>query len=111
MRDVGVASKRTAVTPVLSAASLPHQPHSSAGTERVSQRAERGRNRQVPLDDWVSRPLRRDEVIRRARDLDRTELLVGRVAMIAATLLLLNEVVTGDSILEQVTEVLSGLMS
>jgi hypothetical protein len=55
--------------------------------------------------------LRRDETIQRARILDRTELLVGRVAMVGATLLLIKEIATGESILEQVNEFLSQLIS
>lgn len=112
--DVTAATGQTAaVTLVLSATTLPHQqPRPSTGKDEVH-RAKRGRRLQQepPDDDWTSRPLRRDEVVRRARELDRTELVVGRVAMVGATLLLIKEVVTGESILEQVNEVLSRLVS
>lgn len=53
--------------------------------------------------------MRRDEIVQRSRDLDRIELVVGRVAMVGATIFLVKEFFTGESILEQVTEIFTNV--
>jgi hypothetical protein len=43
--------------------------------------------------------------MKRSRELDRIELVVGRIAMVGATIFLAKELFTGESILEQVSEI------
>jgi hypothetical protein len=89
-------------TTSLSATSLPHQKPARTTTKGGTGTAKR---RPFPAQDWTALPLRRDELMKRSRELDRIELVVGRVAMVGATIFLAKELFTGESILEQVTEI------
>lgn len=54
------------------------------------------------LPEWAQRPLRRRSTRNAASaTLDQAELVIGRIAMLGALILLVQEVCTGESILEQ----------
>lgn len=57
------------------------------------------------LPSWVDLPNRASDNLK--SNLYQTELSVGRVAMVSAIGLLIKEVVTGESILEQVSDVIA----
>jgi len=67
------------------------------------------------LPAWVNLPSRRREYDSHAEAapgvgaIEELEMLVGRIAMVGATGILLKELVSGESILEQVTDVLGTL--
>jgi hypothetical protein len=102
VRDTHRLRHRLGTTTSLSATSLPHQKPARTTTKGGTGTAKR---RPFPAQDWTALPLRRDELVKRSRELDRIELVVGRVAMVGASIFLAKELFTGESIVEQVTEI------
>jgi hypothetical protein len=102
---------RQRIETALSATSLPHQKKSSRtvydNETTLKQGAQGGtaKRKAFRAQDWTALPQRRDELVQRARELDRFELVVGRVAMVGATVLLVKELFTGESFVEQVTDI------
>jgi hypothetical protein len=64
------------------------------------------------LPEWRYLPNRRRRDLQQVEQaLDQLELIVGRAAMVGATVLLIQEVFTGESILEQCSEALGNVVA